>query len=164
MLNNQENEQMINYQASLQEIIKRAEWLSLITEEQSLYRNGNSARAMKMAEDALSFAEKAFGLHDVAVATTLSIVGCMYSFAGKYGDAKQIFNRLLKICKNAPDSVVIDDNFDLTSTQVMHEGAEQLYGSLKIFEEAYEQQRYRAVTELIERYPCLRKKWPLPLM
>jgi tetratricopeptide (TPR) repeat protein len=62
-----------------------------------LYQQGSYSEATKVAEEALTIAEKTFGLNHPAVATSLNNLAMLYEAQGKYAEAEPLYKRSMKI-------------------------------------------------------------------
>ncbi len=128
-------------------------WQPLNDEVQSLYQQGQYARAVVVAQQALEVAEKAVGPNHPDVATILSFLATLYEAQGQYAQAEPLAKRALAIREqvlgpNHPDVAKSLNNlatlYDLhneyvghTTNRGMSTQAEPLYKrALAIWEQA----------------------------
>jgi tetratricopeptide (TPR) repeat protein len=72
---------------------QEALWKELIGKAGMLYQQGQYSEAAKVAEEALSVAEKTFGPDHPAVAVSLNNLGELYRAQGRYSEAEPLFKR-----------------------------------------------------------------------
>ena len=80
---------------------QEALWEELIDKAGMLYQQGRYSEAAKVAEEALTVAEKTFGPNHPAVVTSLNNLAELYRAQGKYAEAEPLFKRALKINEKA---------------------------------------------------------------
>lgn len=66
----------------------------------TLYKQGKTLQAIKVAEEALQVAEKTYGKKHAYVSTSLNNLALLYISEGKYEKAEELFERSLKIAEN----------------------------------------------------------------
>ncbi|MFX0197021.1 MAG: tetratricopeptide repeat protein [Candidatus Hodarchaeota archaeon] len=98
-------------------------WKELTTKVRMLRQQGRYSEAAKVAEEALSVAEKTFGPDHPAVAVSLNNLALVYQTQGRYSDAEPLFKRLLKIVEKAlglhhPDVAVTCENMTSLYRQI----------------------------------------------
>ncbi|MHC4457694.1 MAG: tetratricopeptide repeat protein, partial [Planctomycetota bacterium] len=76
-------------------------WEQLSSKVVKLYQQGRYAEAAKVAEEALTVAEKTFGLNHLNFATSLNNLAELYRAQGKYAEAEPLYKRSLKIREKA---------------------------------------------------------------
>jgi len=76
-------------------------WNELNSKCAMLYRQGRYPEATKVAEEALTIAEKTFGPDHPAVATSLNNLAALYTAQGKYSEAEFLHKRALAIDEKA---------------------------------------------------------------
>jgi tetratricopeptide (TPR) repeat protein len=76
-------------------------WKGLSSKVKKLYQQERYSEAAKIAEEALTVAEKAFGPDHPNVATSLNTLAFLYNAQGKYAKAESLYERSLKIREKA---------------------------------------------------------------
>ena len=90
-------------------------WEQLNSKVVKLYQQGRYAEAAKVAEEALTVAEKTFGPEHPDVATSLNNLAELYRAQGKYAEAEPLYKRSLAIREkvlgsNHPDVATTCEN------------------------------------------------------
>lgn len=130
-------------QFTLPEPAEDADWKTLNDRVTSLYRQGLYDQAVSIANEALSVAEKTFGIRHLNFATSLNSLASLYNTQGQYAQAEPLFLRALAIREKALGSDNPDVAFTLSLLASMHKNqgeyakAEPLYQrALAIYEKA----------------------------
>ncbi|UCE73013.1 MAG: tetratricopeptide repeat protein, partial [Methanomassiliicoccales archaeon] len=130
-------------QLELSGVAPQKVWKKLNTKVLTLYQQGRYSEAAKVAEEALSVAEKTFGPDHPAVAISLNNLAGLYDSQGRYGEAEPLYKRALAIAKKAfgPDhpnvAACLNNLAELYRAQGKYAEAERLYiRALKIGEKA----------------------------
>jgi tetratricopeptide (TPR) repeat protein len=76
-------------------------WKELIGKAGMLYQQGRYSEAAKVAEEALTVAEKTFGPNHPSVAISLSYLAMLHHAQGKYAEAEPLYKRALGIVEKA---------------------------------------------------------------
>ena len=123
---------------------QEARWNELTNLVLNLCREGKTAEALPLANEALKLAETSFGPDDERVATTLNNLGHIYDDQGKYSEAEPFYLRSLRIREHlfGPDHAavasVLNNLAELYFNQSRYVEAESLYlRALRIFENVF---------------------------
>ncbi|KPL16079.1 MAG: hypothetical protein AMJ92_13165, partial [candidate division Zixibacteria bacterium SM23_81] len=76
-------------------------WKELYSKIVTLHQQGRYGEAAKVAEEALTVAEKTFGPNHPYVATSLNNLAGLYQAQGKYSEAEPLYKRALAIEEEA---------------------------------------------------------------
>jgi tetratricopeptide (TPR) repeat protein len=76
-------------------------WDELCSKVGMLYQQGRYSEAAKLAQQALTVAEKTFGPNHPYMATSLNNLARLYQDQGKYAEAEPLYKRSLKIAEKA---------------------------------------------------------------
>ena len=119
-------------------------WKELQSKVGMLYQQGRYSEAAKVAQEALTVAEKTFGPNHHYTATSIDNLGAVYRDQGKYTEAEPLHKRALAIREKAfgPDHPAVAFSLNnlamLWKSQGKYAEAEPLYKrSLKIVKKAF---------------------------
>ena len=144
---------VLSYSVSI--FSQEALWKELYVKTATLYQQGRYSEAARVAEEALTVAEKTFGPNHLLVAKSLENLAGLYRAQGKYSEAEPLYKRTLKILEEAlgPDhpyvAISLNNLALFYRAQGKYTDAEPLYKqSLAIAEKALGKKRPDVVTSL----------------